>query len=305
LYRHQDADLPAAKQRIREYVWRLMEEKRVARFPRPIWGRIPNFEGAEEAARRLTVLPVFAHAQVVKVNPDAPQKPVRVLVLRQGKTLLVPTPRLRQGLLLVNPSERANIDPIYAATIAGSYKYGIPVGLSDLPKVDLIVAGSVAVSMSGARIGKGGGYSEIEYGILRELRLVDDETTVVTTVHELQIVDDVPMDRHDLIVDKIITPVRVVETERRGRRPTGIFWNEIGERKLKEIPILKDLAMLHAGGGTVKLKKNGDNNEESIEKSLADEMREKMLQVYQTKILNCGQSKVKLNSRLAYHFSRV
>jgi len=241
LDRRQEADLSAAKQQIRERIWRLMEQKDVARFPRPIWGRIPNFEGAERAAERLQALPVFADARVVKVNPDAPQKPVREHVLRQGKTLLVPTPRLRDGFLLINPPERLGIDVDYATTIRGASKYGRPVGLGDLPKVDLVVAGSVAVSRSGARVGKGGGYSEIEYGILRELQLVDDRTPIVTTVHELQIVEDVPMDRHDLIVDKIVTPIRIIDTERRGDRPHGIFWDEVTDTTLKQIPALKDL----------------------------------------------------------------
>jgi len=219
-----------------------MERRGVARFPRPIWGRIPNFEGAEKAAERLRVLPIFVDACVVKVNPDAPQKPVREHVLRQGKTLLVPTPRLRDGFLLINPSERLGMDVGYAATIGGASRYGRPVGLRDLPKVDLIVAGSVAVSRSGARVGKGGGYSEVEYGILRELQLVDNETPIVTTVHELQIVDEVPAGKHDLTMDVIVTPTRIIDTNGKKPRPRGIYWDKVTNQMLKEIPLLKDLA---------------------------------------------------------------
>lgn len=219
-----------------------MEQRGVSRFPRPIWGRIPNFEGAEKAAERLRALPIFMDARVVKVNPDAPQKPVREHVLRQGKTLLVPTPRLRDGFLLINPSERLGMDVGYAATIRGASRYGRPVGLSDLPKVDLIVAGSVAVSRSGARVGKGGGYSEIEYGILRELQLVDDETPIVTTVHELQIVDEVPAGKHDLTMDEIATLTKIIDTNGKRPRPRGIYWDKVTDRMLEEIPVLKDLA---------------------------------------------------------------
>jgi hypothetical protein len=38
--------------------------------------RIPNFVDAELAAQRLTELPEFQAAQLVKVNPDTPQKQV-------------------------------------------------------------------------------------------------------------------------------------------------------------------------------------------------------------------------------------
>ena len=39
------------KQQLREMIWNLMEEKDIARFPRPIKGRIPNFVGSEEVAK--------------------------------------------------------------------------------------------------------------------------------------------------------------------------------------------------------------------------------------------------------------
>ncbi|MEM2840778.1 MAG: 5-formyltetrahydrofolate cyclo-ligase, partial [Candidatus Bathyarchaeia archaeon] len=86
-------------------VWRLMEENNVARPPRPVYGRIPNFEGAEKAAERVLELDEFAKADTVKVNPDSPQRPLRELVLKAGKNLLTPTPRLKHGFLLIKPGK--------------------------------------------------------------------------------------------------------------------------------------------------------------------------------------------------------
>jgi len=239
-----DEKLMRDKQKIREHVWSLLEENGVATFPKPIVGRIPNFEGAEKAAERLRTLSVFENANVVKVNPDAPQRSVRENVLKQRKMLLVPTPRLRKGFLRMDPSENSRINVALAATIKGSWRYGEPVNLNELPKVDLIVAGSVAVSRSGVRAGKGGGYSEIEYGILRELGLADENTPIVTTVHDLQIVDAVPADEHDLSVDVIVTPTQVIDTFRERPRPRGILWDRVTDRMLEEIPVLKALADL-------------------------------------------------------------
>ena len=82
---------------IRRRIWDLMEAEDYARQPRPVHHRIPNFDGADRAATRLASLPEFKCAEVVKVNPDTPQRPVRQLVLSQGKTLLTPQPRLRTG----------------------------------------------------------------------------------------------------------------------------------------------------------------------------------------------------------------
>ncbi len=69
-----------------------------------------------------------------------------------------------------------------AATIKGALKHGRVVALDDLPEIDLILCGSVAVNLSGARVGKGGGYHDLEYGILADAGKIDTHTTVATTV---------------------------------------------------------------------------------------------------------------------------
>ena len=44
-------------------VWKAMEEARVGRFPLPLVGRIPNFQGAEQAAHRVAGLEVYRKAK--------------------------------------------------------------------------------------------------------------------------------------------------------------------------------------------------------------------------------------------------
>ncbi|KAI5639410.1 hypothetical protein NE865_08085 [Phthorimaea operculella] len=83
----------------RQKVWRHLETNGLAMFPRPVYNRIPNFKGAPEAAAKLAELEVFKNANTVKVNPDKPQEPVRVICLEQHKTLYVPVPRLQTGFL--------------------------------------------------------------------------------------------------------------------------------------------------------------------------------------------------------------
>lgn len=229
------------KMELRETIWSLLEEKDVARFPRPIRGRIPNFQGAEEAARRIIGTDEFHRAEVAKVNPDLPQIEVRRGVLEAGKTLIMPSPRLKKGFLILDPARIPARHHGRAATIRGSFQHASKTGLNDLPAVDLIVCGSVAVTEKGARVGKGGGYSELEYAILRELGLVDEETPIMTTVHDLQMVAEAPMEEHDFSVDLIATPTRLMRTEGPRHRPIGIIWEKISEKRLDEIPLLKTL----------------------------------------------------------------
>ncbi|MBC7219483.1 MAG: 5-formyltetrahydrofolate cyclo-ligase, partial [Hadesarchaea archaeon] len=93
------------KQSLRERIWRELEASGVAAFPRPIEGRIPNFVGSSEAARRLGSLSEYASAEIIFVNPDAAQLAVREMALRDGKMLLMATPRLRSGFLLIDPAK--------------------------------------------------------------------------------------------------------------------------------------------------------------------------------------------------------
>jgi 5-formyltetrahydrofolate cyclo-ligase len=233
--------IAAKKEEIRKKVWELLDQSGVSRFPRPVVGRIPNFEGAERAAERLTSIPEFQRARVVKVNPDSPQKAVRRAVLSKGKVLVMPSPRLKTGFLVLGSEIIRGIDLRMASTIRGFLKYGRPCGIKDLPQVDLVVAGSVAVSRSGARVGKGGGYSEIEYGILRELGMLKEETPIFTTVHNLQIIENVPKEDHDFLMDAIVTPTKVIRVIREESQPSGIIWEKLTPSMLASMPILKEL----------------------------------------------------------------
>src|SRR5439155_130950 len=136
----------AAKQKLRERIWTLLERRRVARFPFPATGRIPNFQGAEQAAAR------------------------------------------------------------------------------------------------GARVGKGGGYSDLEFALARAAGALDARTTVLTTVHALQILkDDIPMTPHDVPVDLVVTPERVIRTQTAFAKPSGIRWRELSADQLEAMPVLRRL----------------------------------------------------------------
>ena len=172
---------------IRKRIWDLMEEKNIARSPRPVHHRIPNFDGAEVAADRLAELVEFQKANCVKVNPDTPQKAVRATVLDENKTLLTPQPRLRTGFFSTLRADALPPDVSIADVCVskGVAKHGTPVTLHDEYTVDLVVVGSTAVCPNtGARVGKGEGFAELEWGILSLQGNLDaSKCLVATTVH--------------------------------------------------------------------------------------------------------------------------
>ncbi|XP_060132036.1 methenyltetrahydrofolate synthase domain-containing protein isoform X2 [Zootoca vivipara] len=230
---------------IRHKIWDYMEANNLADFPRPVHHRIPNFKDAPHASARLPDLQEFQSARTVKVNPDAPQKNARFLALEARKALLVPTPRLRTGLFnrIIPPPGATKEMLRKCATSQGVRDYSVPVGLDAKVHVDLVVVGSVAVSEKGCRIGKGEGFADLEYAMMVSMGAVREDTVVVTAVHDCQVVD-IPEDLlgdHDLTVDYILTPTRIIKTGCRHPKPQGILWHKISHEMLGKIPVLKNL----------------------------------------------------------------
>jgi 5-formyltetrahydrofolate cyclo-ligase len=236
------AEVLAAKASLREEVWAAMSAARVARFPGAA-GRIPNFPGAEAAAQKLRELPEWRAARTLKVNPDLPQLPVRQRALEDGKTVYMAVPRLAEAepFFALDPDHLAE-PPRKAASISGAARSARRVSLAELAPVELVVMGSVAVGEDGARLGKGGGFADLEFALASAAGLIGPATVTATTVHELQLrpAGAIPLTGHDVPVDLVITPGRVIDCRpQRGPRPApGLCWTELTNEKIAAIPLL-------------------------------------------------------------------
>jgi 5-formyltetrahydrofolate cyclo-ligase len=200
------------KQASREAVWARLDREGISTVPRPVRGRIPNVKQADAAAQRLAETSEWAGARV-KVNPDPPQRAVRFRALRDGKVLLMPPPALRKGFLLlrIDPQRLAPNQLYAASSVKGAFAVGEPIGLDDLPAIDLLVFGSVAVSADGDRVGKGAGYAAI------------------------------PREPFDVTLDLICTPTRTLRPAQRGPRPPGVLWDALPSERMDAMPVLGEL----------------------------------------------------------------
>jgi len=236
------ADVLAAKAALRDEVWSAMRAAKVARFPGAA-GRIPNFTGAEAAAERLRDLPAWQAAHTLKSNPDSAQLPVRQRALEDGKTVYMAVPRLAapEPFFALDPDHLSE-PPRKAASISGATKSARRVSLAELTPVGLVVMGCVAVGEDGARLGKGGGFADLEFALATAAGLIGPDTVSVTTVHELQVrpAGTIPLTSHDVLVDFIVTPARVIDCRpRHGPRPLpGIQWDDLTDEKIAAIPLL-------------------------------------------------------------------
>src|SRR5271168_2546695 len=235
----------SAKAAIRERVWSGLAEAQVN--VGPVFDRIPNFVGADVAAKRLSELNAWRRARVVKCNPDPPQIPVRLRALYDGKLLFAPVPYLTKGFpyLKIDPDRLAakGVDFETAATAQGFMLHGEPIAFEDMPALDFCVVGCVAVTRRGGRTGKGAGFADLEQGIFRELGLVSPATPIATTVHSSQVVADseVVMEGHDSALHFIATELELIATQTSYPQPEGVDWDKVRPDQFTDIPFLSAL----------------------------------------------------------------
>ena len=149
---------------------------------------------------------------------------------------------LNETFLALDPDHLAGT-PRQASSINGAARSARRVALDGLDPVDLVVMGSVAASADGARLGKGGGFADLEFALATAAGLIGPHTVAVTTVHELQLrpPGTIPLTGHDVPVDLIITADRVIDCRRGRGPPAAIRWDDLTEEKIAAIPLLTAL----------------------------------------------------------------
>lgn len=202
----------------------------------------PNFRGADKAAQLLRDLPMWKRARVVKFDSDPPQLALRRAALCEDKVIYLAVPHLRGERCFIElDPERLGRRILRVGSLAGALRLGRLVGPQEVKPVDLVICGSVAVTREGARLGAGGGYSDIAYALLRAAGKIREYTPVLTTVHPLQIVDgQLPMQAHDVPVDFIVTPTQVVAAPSVYTRPSGLIWGILSAERIAAIPLLRN-----------------------------------------------------------------
>lgn len=207
------------------------------------YGRIPPFPGQNKAAERLRRTTLYKENFSVMVPPDRAQLQVRINLLQDRKRLIMATPGLRGGFREIPNS---GIPPSRwgkAVSSGGVTRYGRKLAstLGEIGRIDLLVTGAVAVSLQGDRIGKGTGYFDLEYMILREIGSAGEKTPVIAVVDDLQVFKELRWNEKDVSIDLIITPTKSIPVHHPRPRPKGIDWLSLQPRQMKGMRPLREL----------------------------------------------------------------
>ena len=195
----------STKESIRNMIWERMEKSSIS--VSNSYGRIPDFKGSINASELLRNTVEWKDSHTIFVSPDTAQKTVRKNAFYDGKDLIMASPKLLNGYIFLD-SNCTNGNEEEASTIKGAFKHGHKITL--IPQIDMVIEGSVAVDKYGERLGKGGGYGDMEISYLKNNKLINPNTPIVTTVHEIQIIERIPSEPHDEKINMIITPERIL-----------------------------------------------------------------------------------------------
>ena len=205
---------------IRQQIWAKLKDvaKPDTRFDMNFSEVIPDFEGSEIATDHIVEMAEYKDAEFLFITPDN---------------------------CLVEPGMVPKGAELYAAWLDGMEHFGRPISLEDIAKygkIDFLVTGASAVSVDGVRFGKGHGFFDLEWGMFTDLGLVGEDTPVVATVHDCQVVHEKlhPSDT-DILVDHIATPGKLHTIERRAKRPHGVIWDLLEPEQIRQTPPLQEL----------------------------------------------------------------
>ena len=225
---------------VRERIWGKLKgvAKPDTRFHLNFGEVIPDFENSAAAIDRITALPAYAATEFAFITPDNCLVELRRRMIADRKPFVMSTYGIFRGFLYIEPGSVPAGDELYAAWLDGMEHFGRPITLEEITKTgrfDFMVTGASAVSVDGVRFGKGHGFFDLEWGMFTDLGLA--------AVHDVQVVEEkLHPSETDILVDTIATPTRLIEVERRGRRPRGVKWNLLSAEQLDATPPLRELA---------------------------------------------------------------
>lgn len=127
--------------------------------------------------------------------------------IKQGKMVLVPVTDSKNKKLFISELHDFDLE-----LVSGAYGILEPAKiyqrLVSLDEVEMIVVPGVVFDLNGHRIGYGGGYYDRMFELIGQGEIQRSKVCLVGVCFECQLVDAIPIERHDMAVGRIITEER-------------------------------------------------------------------------------------------------
>ncbi|KAH7402833.1 hypothetical protein BKA66DRAFT_404359 [Pyrenochaeta sp. MPI-SDFR-AT-0127] len=297
---------PASSDERRKLIWAHVYQQLLhnavpdSRFDYDFLSFTPDFRGSLSAIERVVSLPCYQNAKTLLVTSDNSLEQLRKQALKDGKTILVATYRLRRGFVLLNPNRIGEGNYALAACLDGMEKPGLGKSLSlaelqhEKMSIDLCITGGLAFNEQGVVIWEGHALFEVQWSILRDINCLTADTPVVAVAHTCQVIDEVqlgvdkitPKKAGEVQCDFVVTPDRVYEVEGPQRPSGSIDFETIDRAALKSIPPLQELKgirmmeQIMQNGGLDQSKEKTKPTPISAEEQTGIDMVEKLMKGY-------------------------
>ena len=194
----------------------------------PHWGKV---------AEKLRGLQSYRDTATVFASPHESLLQARINCLVDGKSLLMPGPSIREGFFLLAARSIPYKNLPVAVTYKGLEKYGQHLqgdNMSGL-SVALLLTDSLAVDVTGGRVGDGYGYFDLCCALLQEMNAIEHEADIVTLIQEEQVSREIlPQEKWDIKMTGAVTPKQILQFEPEGQI-AQIFWDMLSQDKIKRI----------------------------------------------------------------------
>lgn len=215
----------------------------------------PDFRGSSLAIDRLVDLPCYREAQTLLVTSDNSLEQLRYRALKDGKSLLVATYRMRRGFILLSPGRISADKYELAASLDGMEKpdAGEPLSLAQIRdkgiSVDICVTGGLAFNQQGVVIWEGQALFEIQWALVWDIKAIKQGAAVVAIAHACQVVDEsqlgvdavVPDTSGEVQCDFVVTPDNVYKVNGAVKPETNINFETVDDEAMQNIPPLQEL----------------------------------------------------------------
>lgn len=173
------------------------------------------FEKSRSIKSKLFKLPEFIKSDTVSffVNFKSEVETVNMIEesIKMGKRVIVPVVVSGQKDLLL--SELKSLDELYPSKFGILEPESMFIRPVDEREIEVLITPGVAFDEEGFRIGYGGGYYD------RLIKKLPDRCKTIALAFEIQMVDRVPREEHDMKVHMIITEDRIITTDSEGETP--------------------------------------------------------------------------------------
>jgi len=128
---------------------------------------------------------------------------LKELIAKKEKTIIVPY--VLENYPILQLSELKNFDWLESKTFGVLEPRELYIREFNHEKVDLVIVPGIAFDKKGYRIGYGHGYYD------RFLKILKKDVKKIGLAFEIQVVDEIPEEEHDVPVDIVVTEKRVLK----------------------------------------------------------------------------------------------